>query len=124
ARDLHAIDSCSPVIRLRETLDRAMLKNPVHWQSHHRGTEAEQAFARRFSYSDRCRYYWTDPEVDAEVTRLLEAMAAPIPLPLVSQHFPQALNAVLEGSLEPDGRSLVTFAIRRVLSHYSAACRY
>lgn len=123
ARELHAIDWSRPVIRLRETLDRAMLENPVHWKSHHRGTPGEQALARRFSYSDRGRYYWTDPEVDAEVSRLLDAMRDPIPAQLVSQHFPLALDAVLDGSLVPDGRSLVTHAVRRVLGHYAAACR-
>jgi D-tagatose-1,6-bisphosphate aldolase subunit GatZ/KbaZ len=123
ARDLHAVDPGRPLLHLREILDRAMLKNPVHWKSHHRGTEEEQALARRFSYSDRGRYYWTDPEVDAEVTRLLDAMESPIPAQLVSQHFPLALEAVLDGSLPPDGRSLVTHAVRRVLGHYAAACR-
>jgi D-tagatose-1,6-bisphosphate aldolase subunit GatZ/KbaZ len=123
ARDLHAVDPSRPLFRLRETLDRAMLKNPLHWRSHHRGTPAEQALARRFSYSDRGRYYFPDPEVDAEVTRLLDAMNAPLPAQLVSQHFPLALDAVLDGSLAPDGRSLVTHAVRRVLRHYAAACR-
>ena len=100
-----------------------MRENPVHWRSHHRGTEEEQAFARRFSYSDRCRYYWTEPEVEAEVARLLDATRDPIPVQLVSQYFPLALEAVQEGSLSPDGRSLVTHAVRRVLGHYAAACR-
>lgn len=123
ARDLRWADPSRPLIRLREVLDRAMLENPVHWKSHHRGTEQEQAFARRFSYSDRCRYYWTDPDVDAHVSRLLDVMRKPIPVQLVSQHFPLALDAVLDGALEADGRSLVIHAIRRVLGHYAAACR-
>jgi len=123
ARELCWADPGRPAVPLRETLDRAMVNNPIHWRSHHRGTAQEQAFARRFSYSDRCRYYWTDPEVDAEVTQLLDVLRAPIPAQLVSQHFPLALDAVLEGSLTPDGRSLVTHAIRRVLGHYAAACR-
>ena len=123
ARELYWADRSRSLPRLRETLDRAMLRNPIHWQGHHRGTAEEQALARRFSYSDRGRYYLPDPEVDAEVTRLLDAMDAPIPVQLVSQHFPLALDAVLDGSLAPDGRSLVTHAVRRVLGHYAAACR-
>ncbi len=122
-RDLGSTFPGHPVIALRDTLDRAMLKNPVHWRTHHRGTAEEQAFARRFSYSDRCRYYWTDPEVTAKVRSLLEALKAPIPVQLVSQHFPLALDAVLDGTLKPDGEALVTHAIRRVLGHYAAACR-
>jgi tagatose-1,6-bisphosphate aldolase non-catalytic subunit AgaZ/GatZ len=50
-------------------------------------------------------------------------MRAPIPVQLISQHFPLALPAVMAGSVEPDGPSLVTHAIRRVLGHYAAACR-
>jgi D-tagatose-1,6-bisphosphate aldolase subunit GatZ/KbaZ len=123
ARELRSIDPRRPAVDLRETLDQAMLDNPVHWKSHHRGSEAEQAFARRFSYSDRCRYYWTAPEVTAKVAELLDVMRAPIPVQLVSQHFPMALPAVLSGRLAPDGPSLVTHAIRRVLAHYAAACR-
>jgi D-tagatose-1,6-bisphosphate aldolase subunit GatZ/KbaZ len=123
ARELRWSDPSRPLVLLRETLDRAMRENPVHWRSHHRGTEEEQAFARRFSYSDRCRYYWTEPEVEAEVARLLDATRDPIPVQLVSQYFPLALEAVQEGSLSPDGRSLVTHAVRRVLGHYAAACR-
>jgi D-tagatose-1,6-bisphosphate aldolase subunit GatZ/KbaZ len=122
ARELRAIDPTRPAVALRETLDRAMRDNPVHWKSHHRGSEQEQALARRFSYSDRCRYYWTAPEVEREVHRLLDVMRAPIPTQLVSQHFPLALPSVLEGSLQPDGPSLVDNAIRRVLGHYAAAC--
>lgn len=123
ARELCWADPGRPVIPLRETLDQAMRDNPVHWKTHHRGSEEEQAFARRFSYSDRCRYYWNAPEVSAAVSGLLDVMSEPIPVQLVSQHFPLALPAVLEGSLRPDGRSLVTHAIRRVLGHYAAACR-
>jgi D-tagatose-1,6-bisphosphate aldolase subunit GatZ/KbaZ len=123
ARELRWVDPRRPAVDLRQTLDRAMLKDPVHWRSHHRGSEAEQAFARRFSYSDRCRYYWAAPEVDAEVATLLDVMRAPIPVQLVSQHFPMALSPVLSGKLVPDGPSLVTHAIRRVLGHYAAACR-
>ena len=61
--------------------------------------------------------------MDAKVSHLLDVMRARIPVQLISQHFPLALPAVLEGSLEPDGRSLVNHAIRRVLGHYAAACR-
>src|SRR5262249_27090270 len=49
ARELRWIDPRRPTIELRATLDRVMRENPGHWKSHHRGSEEEQAFARRFS---------------------------------------------------------------------------
>ena len=116
------MDGAEPQIRLREVLDLAMRHNPVHWKDHHRGSPGEQSYARLFSYSDRSRYYWTDPEVEAEVERLLAATAGPLPSQLLSLHLPLALEAVLDGDIEPSGRAIVIHAVRRVLGHYSAAC--
>ena len=123
AKEARRLDGEPPHIELREVLDRAMRRNPVHWKDHHRGSPGEQSYARLFSYSDRSRHYWTDPEVEAEVDRLLEVTAGPLPRQLLSQHLPQALEAILDGDLEPSGHAIVLHAIRRVLGHYAAACR-
>jgi len=110
-----------PSIELRVVLDRAMRKDPVHWKDHHHGPD--RSYTRLFSYRDRSRYYWTDPEVEAEVERLLAATAGPLPSQLLSRHLPMALDAVLDGELEPNGRAIVLHAVRRVFGHYVAACR-
>jgi hypothetical protein len=49
--------------QVREALEAAMLRNPVHWRSYYRGTEDEINLARIYSYRDRCRYYLCVPEV-------------------------------------------------------------
>lgn len=122
-RDLNLVDRTRPLARLREVLDFAMRSNPVHWKDHHRGSGREQSLARLFSFSDRSRYYWNHPEVAAEVEFLLEATRDPIPLQLLSQHLPLAVGSIMDGSIKNNGRSIVIHAIRRVLGHYSAACR-
>lgn len=38
-----------------------MLSQPKWWSSHYRGNADQQRLARRYSYSDRLRYYWHDP---------------------------------------------------------------
>ncbi len=50
--------------RLREVLERQMLAHPAHWASYYLGDDESQRIARAYSYSDRLRYYWPDPEVN------------------------------------------------------------
>lgn len=123
ALELHGLDPARARPRLAEVLEAVMLRNPIHWKNHYHGKECELAFARRFSLSDRSRYYWTDPEVVAEVERLFELTAGPLPLGLLSQYRPLAYDAVREGLLPPSGRAVAIHAVRRVLGHYAAACR-
>ena len=53
--------------RLPAVVEERMLDQPDQWQRYYTGTAQEQAMARRYSYSDRMRYYWPDPEIEAAV---------------------------------------------------------
>ncbi|HLO66209.1 MAG TPA: class II D-tagatose-bisphosphate aldolase, non-catalytic subunit [Holophaga sp.] len=121
ARELTRLEGTSR-IAVRDVLDRAMRRHPALWKDHHRGTPREQAYARLFSYFDRSRYYWTDPAVEREVEGLFLATEGPLPLQLLSLHLPLALEAVLDGHLEPTGRAIPPFAVRRVVANYFEAC--
>ena len=55
-----------------ETLEKIMLENPVHWQKHYHGSEREKFLARKYSYSDRCRYYFSQPEIKNSIKKLFE----------------------------------------------------
>src|SRR5205823_9147620 len=48
-------------------LELRMRAQPEHWDAYYAGGAAERAFARKYSLSDRSRYYWTDPQVEASV---------------------------------------------------------
>ena len=99
-----------------------MLAHPEHWQGYYRGTEEELRLARRYSLSDRSRYYWTAPRVQAAVQRLLDNLGGEaIPLTLVSQFFPHLAPAVRDGRLEALPQTLVEAAVRRTLRDYSFA---
>ncbi|NWJ41892.1 MAG: class II D-tagatose-bisphosphate aldolase, non-catalytic subunit [Geothrix sp.] len=111
--------SCPP---LAATLEAAMLREPGHWQDHHHGTAGEQAFARRFSLSDRSRYYWGDPAVREALEALFRTLEGPLPLELISQYRPREYDAVRAGIIRPSGRALAIHSVRRVLGHYAAAC--
>lgn len=108
---------------IRETLERVMLEDPTHWKKHYRGDEAYLRYARMYSYSDRARYYWPHPEVQAALSRLLANLSqTSIPLPLLSQHLPAQCAAVREGRILNDPLRLIRDKISEVLDVYALAC--
>ena len=108
---------------LREVLERQMLAHPEHWASYYASLEQSQRIARAYSYSDRVRYYWPDPEIDETVRRLLENLArVSIPLPMLAQRLPLEYARVRAGALPAEPRALVCDHIAAVLRQYRAAC--
>jgi D-tagatose-1,6-bisphosphate aldolase subunit GatZ/KbaZ len=109
--------------RLPQVVEEVMERDPVHWREFYRGDEARLRFARRFSFSDRIRYYWPRPEVQAALARLITNLEShPLPWPLLSQHLPGAYRAVREQGLAPQPRELVRFHIGEVIDVYARAC--
>ena len=99
-----------------------MLDEPDQWQRYYTGTAQEQAIARRYSYSDRMRYYWPDPEIEAAVATLLENLTnRGIPDPLLSAFLPDQYERVRSGALPGTPRELVVDRVRDVLRTYAAA---
>ena len=101
-----------------------MLAEPKNWQRFYHGAEEEQRILRRFSLSDRIRYYWPDPAIEAATQRLLANLSAvrAVPLGLLSQHLPLQFDAVREGTLANEPVALVKAAVRFALEPYAAAC--
>jgi D-tagatose-1,6-bisphosphate aldolase subunit GatZ/KbaZ len=109
--------------QVRRALEEAMLRNPIHWKAYYPQEEAAAHFARQYSYSDRCRYYWPEKPVQKEVDLLLSNLSAgAMPLTLLSQYLPEQYAAVREGRIENRPESLVEDRIAGVLRIYSAAC--
>ena len=109
---------------LVEVVERRMLSAPEYWQAYYQGDPLAQRTARRYSYSDRLRYYWADDEVDAARQTLLANLdRIGIPLPLISQFLPAQYDRIRAGGLEPVAQSLVIDRIRDALSPYANACR-
>jgi len=100
-----------------------MKRNPRYWKSYYTNPE-QQEFDLQFSLSDRIRYYWSTPVVDAACSQLLERLAARgIPLTLISQYLPVQYAAIRAGRLANDPRELVLDGVEQVLRHYDRACR-
>jgi D-tagatose-1,6-bisphosphate aldolase subunit GatZ/KbaZ len=109
--------------RVREALEEAMLKDPAHWKDYYEGEEGELQLSRKYSYSDRCRYYWPDATVRAELDVLVRNLTRnPPPLTLIGQFLPTQYQAVRAGILANDPTSLIEDRVREVLRLYSTAC--
>jgi D-tagatose-1,6-bisphosphate aldolase subunit GatZ/KbaZ len=111
---------------VRDALDQAMLDDPRHWQAFYPADPDKTAYARRYSRSDRSRYYWPVPKVQAAVDQLHANLAdTGLPDELVSQHLSwltadevagAGLSDESDGPLTPDG--VLRLAVRRVLAVY------
>jgi D-tagatose-1,6-bisphosphate aldolase subunit GatZ/KbaZ len=109
--------------RLPEVVDEVMRHDPVYWRGYYRGDESEIRLSRRFSLSDRIRYYWPRPEVQSALARLLANLERyPAPLPLLSQYLPGPCHAVREGRLGGGPSELVRFHVREAIEPYVRAC--
>ena len=108
---------------LMDVLERVMVEDRRNWEHHYTGDEQTMHLLRRYSYSDRVRYYWNAPLVkEAVATLLLNLRQVAIPETMLSAFLPEQYLAVRAGTLHPDAQSVVIHRIRKVLRAYADAC--
>ena len=104
--------------QIRDVIARRMDANPGYWQGYYSGSDADVETLRTFSYSDRIRYYWSDPEVSAALDLLLANLSgAAIPEPLVSQAFMGSDFGEMSGN----PRDLINQHVQRCIRRYFKA---
>ncbi len=102
-----------------DVLEEAMLKNPGNWEKHYHGSEDKLKLARKYSLSDRCRYYLPVPEVKEAVDRMIENMSSvKIPMTLLSQFMPVQYTKVRNGQLKNDPKSLIKDRVVNCIDEY------
>ncbi len=110
---------------LKDTLEQVMLDEPKYWKKYYPGTEEEQLFKRKYSFSDRSRYYWPDKRLGASIELLKKNLDEKgIPLSMLSQYMPNQYNAVQEGKIALTAQDLILSRIRDVLGIYARACGF
>jgi D-tagatose-1,6-bisphosphate aldolase subunit GatZ/KbaZ len=119
-KELFPADDCSDIPR---ALNDAAMRHPEYWMKYYRGTSEEQAFKRKYSLSDRIRYYWTDPAVQAALTHLLRNFAdQALPLTLISQYLPGQYAHIRSGSLRNSAPDILLDRVMDVIEDYRMAC--
>ncbi len=109
--------------RLPEVVEQEMLAHPRWWEGYYPGDADEQRLARRYSYSDRMRYYWPNDHIRSAQQILFANLSdSNIPLPLLSAHLPDQYTRVRRGMLAPEPKALVVDRVRDVLRGYARVC--
>ena len=122
-QELLAGEKSQRLSQVREALDQAMLREPAYWRSYYNGDETRLRISRAYSYSDRCRYYWHEISVQAEIERLIEnLMARSVPLTLISQYLPLEYEAIRAEQIENQPGAIIRYHIQLVLRRYATAC--
>lgn len=110
---------------LIETLEHVMTDEPGNWQKHYHGNLKELALARKYSFSDRARYYMGDKKVVAAIDKLFGNLRRyTIPMNMLHQYMPLQFDKVRTGSLSMDPKALVQDAILQFLYDYEYAAGY
>jgi D-tagatose-1,6-bisphosphate aldolase subunit GatZ/KbaZ len=105
-----------------EVLERTMVQDPDNWKRHYHGTPERLAFDRKYSFSDRCRYYLPSPAVKDACDLLIRNLrAVRPPLSLISQFMPRQYALIRSGLLECDPEALMKSRIRECLDEYGYA---
>jgi D-tagatose-1,6-bisphosphate aldolase subunit GatZ/KbaZ len=113
----------SPAQSLKQVVLGAMRRDPRHWKPYYTNS-ATETFDLQYSLSDRVRYYWTVPEVQAACEALLVNLKSHgIPLTLLSQYLPLQYAEVRAGALATDPREILLDAVAQALKGYANACR-
>lgn len=107
-----------------ETLEAVMLRNPGNWQKHYHGTEEQLRLKRAYSFSDRCRYYFAQPEIREAIEKLFSNLRnVRIPLSMLRQYMPQQYVKVRDGVLSMDPKDLAEDCVVHLVEDYNYATK-
>ena len=107
-----------PKSLIRETFEEQMTKDPGYWVNYYNGSDKELRILRTYSYSDRIRYYWTDPEISKSLNLLIANLEqVNLPESIVSQAF-MGLDF---GEVPETPLALIELHIQRCISRYFKA---
>ena len=105
-----------------ETLDEVMTEKPANWQKHYHGDFHQLGLARKYSFSDRARYYIGGPELVAAQEKLFENLRKyPIPMNMLHQYMPLQYEAVRNGTLTLDPKALALDGVAQFMHDYEYA---
>jgi len=97
-----------------QVLEDVMVKHPEHWEKYYHGLEKDRAFKRKYSLSDRARYYWTRPEVQSSLGKLMNNLG--------NDELPCSLLSQFVGEVGLTVSQVIELKVGNVLGGYLAAC--
>ncbi|MDO4617679.1 MAG: class II D-tagatose-bisphosphate aldolase, non-catalytic subunit [Lachnospiraceae bacterium] len=109
---------------LIETIEEVMTADPGNWQKHYHGSFKELGLARKYSYSDRVRYYMGDPKIKAAIEQLFANLSEEkIPMNMLHQYMPVQYRKVCKGELKLDPKELALDGAVQFMEDYEYAAQ-
>ena len=119
------IDNESQRSHFRQVLEEEMLREPKNWNKYYTGSEKEKAIKRKYSFSDRSRYYMSRPAVEDARRKLFENIDnLEIPMSMLKQYMPLQYIKVRDGKLSMKARELVKDNVVTLVEDYNYAVKY
>lgn len=104
-------------------LNLAMRRDPRYWKKYYPSSPRAQSLARKYSLSDRLRYYWPVPDVQRSLKKLLKNLSrVSLPPGLLHQVLPAEYETFREQNQPPSPQAILLHHITSVLADYDSAC--
>ncbi len=108
-----------------DVLEEVMLENPKNWNKYYHGNELELHLARKYSFSDRCRYYFSDKRIENAIKILFKNLnETKIPLNMLHQYMPNQYIKVRDGVISPTPEELTKASVVSVVEDYNYAVKH
>ena len=107
-----------------ETLEKVMINNPKDWEKYYQGNELEKELQRKYSFSDRSRYYMTGKDIEISIEKLLNNINSyDLSLGIIKQYFPNAYVKIRKDNLPKTGQNLIKSNIKDKINNYDYAIK-
>lgn len=107
-----------------EVLEEEMLKNDKDWKKHYHSDELTNHLLRKYSFSDRSRYYFSNENVVKAQDKLFENLSkTTIPLTMIHQYMPLQYVKVRDGKIKNEPRELVKDSVVCLVEDYNFAVK-
>ncbi len=118
------IDDEAKQSNFTEVLEAEMLDHPENWKKYYHGDQSQLHLARKYSYSDRSRYYLGSEKVKEAINKLFENLdECMIPMNLLRQYMPMQYNMKRDGKLLSNPRSLAKAGVTTFIDEYIYAVK-
>lgn len=105
-----------------EFLDKIMVDNPKDWEKYYQGSQLEKELQRKYSFSDRSRYYLARDDVEKCIEILLDNINSyDLPLGMIKQFFPNNYIEIRNRKSLKNGKELIKLNIIDTIRHYEYA---
>ena len=106
-------------------IEKTMLEKPDNWKKHYHGNEKELQLARKYSFSDRARYYIGLEDNTEAINKLFANLRKyDIPMNMLHQYMPLQYNKVRDGIITKDPKDLAIDGILEFMHDYEYAILY